>query len=139
MCPVGDLGLAPCERDRVVERWPFRTRSKFLSTLIRQRLNFCALPSGRVPLVLNVILSSLVAPLVLGIDQPAERGLLELATIVAAVSLSSIVAAADEERPGATAAAQLEQEYFVHPSRKDENWTAASGSTMVATYRLSIR
>jgi len=41
--------------------------------------------------VLGVVWPALVAPLVLGIGQPAERRLLELTTVVAAVLLASVV------------------------------------------------
>lgn len=86
-----------------------------------------------------VILSTRVAPLVSGSRPPMKRGLLDRTTVIAAVPLSSVVSAAEEERLPAAAAAQLEQEYVVHPSRKDENWTTASGACTVAPYRLSIR
>jgi hypothetical protein len=75
--------------------------------------------------VLGVILPTLVAALMLGIGESPERSLLDGTTSVAAVSLSPVVATADVERPPAAAAAQLEQEYVVHPARKDENWTTA--------------
>lgn len=93
----------------------------------------------RFALVLDVVLPALVAALVLGIGEPAQRGLLELATVVAAVPLSPIVVTADVERPSTAAAAQLEQRDLVHPARTDKNWTTASGTCTVPTYRLSIR
>jgi len=99
----------------------------------------CALPRRRFALVPGVVLPALVAALVLGIGEASKRSLLDGTTVVAAISLSSVVATADVEQPPATAAAQLEQEYVVHPKRKDENWTTASGSGTVAPYRLSIR
>jgi hypothetical protein len=99
----------------------------------------CTLARRRFALVLGVVLPALVAALVLGIGEPSERGLLDGTAVVAAVSLSPIVATADVERSSAAAAAQLEQEYVVHPARKDENWTTASGSGTVIPYRLSIR
>jgi hypothetical protein len=89
--------------------------------------------------MLGVILPALVTALVLGICEPAERRLLDGTTLVVAVSLAPVVATADVERPSATAAAQLEQQYVVHPARKDENWTTTSGPDTVARYRLSIR
>jgi hypothetical protein len=70
----------------------------------------CTLARRRFPLVLGMILSALVAALVLGIGEPSERGLLDGTAVVAAVSLSPIVATADVERSSAAAAAQLEQE-----------------------------
>jgi hypothetical protein len=87
----------------------------------------------------GVILPALVAPLVSGIRGPMERGLLELVAIRAAVALPSVIRPADEEPPQASPAAQLEDHEFVHPWRKDENWTTASGSGIVVSYRLSIR
>ena len=87
----------------------------------------------------GVILPALVAPLMPGIRGPMERSLLELAAILAAVTLPSVIRPADEEPPQASPAAQLEDHELVHPRRKDENWTAASGSSIVASYRLSIR
>lgn len=89
--------------------------------------------------MLGVVLPALVAALVPGIGEPPKRRLLDGTAAVAAVPLSPVVAAADEERPLAAAATQLEQEYVVHPARKGENWTTASGSGTVGPYRLSIR
>jgi hypothetical protein len=93
----------------------------------------------RFALVLGMVLPALVAALVLGIGESSKRGLLDGTAVVAAVSLSPVVATADVERSSAAAAAQLEQQYVVHPARKDENWTTASGSGTVTPYRLSIR
>jgi hypothetical protein len=119
-------GIARHERDRVFRRRAFSTWRNFLATHIRQRLVFRTLPLHRRALVLGVILSALIAPPMLGVGEPMEAGLLELATTLAAVALSPVVAPTDEERPRAPAAAQLEE--VVHPSRKDENWTAPSRS-----------
>jgi len=68
-----------------------------------------------------------------------ERCLLEPAATRAAVTLPSVIRPADEEPPQASPAAQLEDNELVHPSRRDENWTAISGASTVREYWLSIR
>jgi hypothetical protein len=86
-----------------------------------------------------MVLPPLVAPLMPGIRHPPKRGLLEPAAALAAVALAPIVRPADVKAPATSAAIQLEDQELVHPARKDENWTTASGSGTVAPYRLSIR
>lgn len=89
--------------------------------------------------MLGMVLPAFIAALVLGIGESPERRLLDGAAEVVAVPLTAVIAATDVERPSATATAQREQKYLVHPSRKDENWTTASGPSTVVPYRLSIR
>jgi hypothetical protein len=137
--PAVGLGTARRERDRVVRQEAFSTRRNFLATHIRQRLAFRALPRRRRPLAIGVISSALVASLVLGIGEPPLARLLELAAGLAAVTLSPVVMLADMELHRASTAAQLEDNKPVHPSQRDENWTAASGATTVPAYWLSIR
>jgi hypothetical protein len=62
----------------------------------------------------SVILPALVAPLVSGIREPMERGLLERAATHAAVALPSVIRPADEEPLQASPAAQLEDHELVH-------------------------
>lgn len=64
----------------------------------------------------------------------ATLPLRELTTRIAAVPLSSVVAATDVERPTAVAAAQLEEIQLVHPSRMAKNWTSTSETTTVRAY-----
>lgn len=89
--------------------------------------------------MLDMISTAFVAPLMPSIRESMSGSLFALAAGIAAVDLSSIVGAADEERPRTVAAAQLEDIEVVHPSRRDENLTTASGPTTVRTYWLSIR
>ena len=114
-------------------------RSNFLATHIRHCLDFRVLPCLRRPLMCCVVLASLVAPLMSGIRHPPNGGLLELAAALPAVALAPVVRPADVEPPATAATIQLEDQQLVHPARKDENWTTASGPGTVAPYRLSIR
>ena len=106
-----------------------------MATHIRHRLNFCLLPRHQRPLMIDMVLSALFAPLMLGIRKPVLGGLLEIATGDVAVALSSVVGATDDEPPTAVAAAQSEHNELVHPSRMVENWTTTSGTATVRTYR----
>ena len=85
--------------------------------------------------MIDMVLSALFAPLMLGIRKPVLGGLLEIATGDVAVALSSVVGATDDEPPTAVAAAQSEHNELVHPSRMVENWTTTSGTATVRTYR----
>jgi hypothetical protein len=85
--------------------------------------------------MLGMISSTLIAPLMLGIREPAHGGLRELATGVFAVALSSVVRTTDDELLRAVAAAQLEDNELVHPSRTVENWTTTSRTATVRAYR----
>ena len=87
----------------------------------------------------RVILPTLIASLVPRIPQPAQRGLLELAADLGAISLAPVVRPTDDESLAAPGATQLEDNELVHPARKDENWTATSATITVPTYWLSIR
>jgi hypothetical protein len=132
---AADLGIARRERTRIDRRAPFRTKRDRLGTLLSQRLTFRTLPRRRrCPLPVGVILFAEVTPLVAGGIEPMLRGLLELAAPLAAVALPSIIRRADVEPRQASPAPQLEDHQLAHPSRKDENWTATSGSTTVRTY-----
>jgi hypothetical protein len=129
-----DLGIARRERTRI-DRWvPFRTKRDWLGTLLSQRLTFRTLLRRRCPLPVGVILFAEVTPLVAGGIEPMLRRLLELPARLAAVALPSIIRRADVELRQASPAPQLEDHQLAHPSRSDENWTAASGSTTVRTY-----
>lgn len=75
-----------------------------------------------------MVLAPLVASLVPGICPSPNRGLLELAAVLAAVALAPVVRPADVEPPAASAAIQLEDQELVHPARKDENWTTTSAT-----------
>jgi hypothetical protein len=86
-----------------------------------------------------VILSTLVAPLVSRIRQPAKRSLLELTAGLVAIALAPVIRPTDVEPDATSAAVQGEDNELVHPSRKDENWTAASATITVPMYWLSIR
>ena len=87
-----------------------------------------------------MIVASLLGPLVPSVREPTKAGLLERAALVAAVALPAVVGPADDERPRAAAADQLEAGYVVdHPARMARNWTGASGSGTVRTYWLPIR
>ena len=136
--PTVDHGAARRERDRVFRRRPFSTRGDFLATFTSQRLAFRALTLRQRLLMHSVVLPALVAPLVSGIRGPMKRGLLELAAIRGAIALPSVIRPADEEPLQASSTVQREDHELVHPSRRDENWTAISGSTTVRAYRLSI-
>src|SRR6185436_3768404 len=129
-----DLERARREHRRVVGRGPSGTWRNFLASHIRHRLCFHLLPRHRGPLMLGMIAAALVAPLMPGIRQAPDRTLRELATLVAAVLLSTVVATTDVERPGAVAAAQLEDVQRVHPSRMAKNWTSTSETTTVPAY-----
>jgi hypothetical protein len=87
----------------------------------------------------DVILPTLAASLVSRICPPPKRGLLELAAPVVAVALASVVGPTDDKSSAAPAAAQPEDNQLVHPTRKDENWTATSATITVPRYWLSIR
>jgi len=102
-----------------------------LATYIRHRPCFRALPRGQRALMLDVIVAALVAPLMLGIGEPPDRGLLALAALVPAIPLSSVVRPAHHERLHAVAARQREDIELVHPARMVENWTARSWTTTV--------
>jgi hypothetical protein len=84
--------------------------------------------------MLGVVSSAFFAPLMLGIGEAAQGGLLELATDVLAVALASVVRATDDELLRAVAAGQLEDNELVHPSRTGENWTTASWTATVEEY-----
>jgi hypothetical protein len=131
---AGDLGRARREQWRVVWQAAFSTGGNFLASHIRQRLDFRPLPRLQGSLVLGVVAAALVAPLVLRVRPSTDGGLLELATDVLAVAVSSIVRAADEERPPAVAAAQLEDDELDHPPRMAENWTSTSRTATVRGY-----
>jgi hypothetical protein len=94
-----------------------------LATHIRHRLDFCLLPRHQRALMIDMVLSSLLAPLMLGIREPVLGGLLELTTAVFAVALPSVVRTANDKPLPAVAAAQFEDNELVHPSRMVENWT----------------
>jgi hypothetical protein len=89
--------------------------------------------------MLDVIFPAQVAPLVPRICEPVDRPSSCLAATPVAVDLSSVITLADEELFRAQPAVPLEEHELVHPSRRDENWTAASGPITVRTYWLSIR
>jgi hypothetical protein len=138
--PAVDPEMARRERSGASRQDAFSRKGNFLHTHISQRLAFRALPLCRRALMRGVILPAQVAPLVSGTREPMLRGLFERAAMrVIAVALPSVVRSTDEEPRQASPAAQLEHHELVHPSRMDENWTAASGSTTVRTYWLSIR
>lgn len=63
--------------------------------------------------------SAFVAPLVSGIGEPMARGLLELATILAAVALSSVMRSTDAEPRETSPATEDEDLGLAHPSRRD--------------------
>lgn len=126
--------LARREHRRAFGRGPFSTRRNFLATHIRHRLSFRSLPRHQRPLMLDVVLSALLAPLMPGIREAAQSGLPELATDVRAVALAAIVRTTDDERLPAVAAGQREDNELVHPSRTGENWTTASGTATVEGY-----
>ena len=109
-------------------------RGNVLATFTSQRLTFRALALRQRPLMRSVVLPTLVAPLVSGIRGPMKRGLLEFAAVRAAVALPSVIRSTNEEPLQASPTAQLENHELVHPSRRDENWTATSGSTTVRAY-----
>jgi hypothetical protein len=109
-----------------------------VATFTSQRLAFRALTLHQRPLMCGVVLPALLAPLVAGIRGAMECSLLALAAFRAAVALPSIIRPTDEEPLQASPAAQREDHKLVHPSRRDENWTATSGSTTVRAYWLSI-
>jgi hypothetical protein len=127
-------GLARREHRRAFGRGPFSTRRNFLATHIRHRLSFRSLPRHQRPLMLDVVLSALLAPLMPGIREASSRGLLELATDVLAVALASVVRTTDDKLLPAVAAGQREDNELVHPSRMGENWTATSETTTVSAY-----
>src|ERR1051325_6170686 len=81
-----------------------------------------------------MILSAFLAPLMPGIREAAQSGLLELATDVRAVALAAVVRATDDKGLPAVAAGQREDNELVHPSRTGENWTATSETTTVPAY-----
>jgi hypothetical protein len=124
------------ERRRGVRRRAFSTRGNFLATYIRHRPWLRVLARDQRTLVRGVVAAAFVAPLVLGIGAPPDRGLRALATLVAAVALPPIVRPADDEQLGAVAAGQREDIELVHPARMVENWTATSETTTVRTYWL---
>jgi hypothetical protein len=84
--------------------------------------------------MLGVVSSAFLAPLMLGIREPAQGGLLALAADARAVALASVVGTTDDERLPAVAAAQRKDNELVHPSRTNENWTATSETTTVSAY-----
>lgn len=61
-----------------------------------------------------------VAPLVPCTGEPMARRLLELATLLAAVALSSVVRSTDTEPREASPATEDEDLELAHPSRRDE-------------------
>jgi hypothetical protein len=139
ICPAGDLWATRYEWARIIRRERFRTRCLFFATVISHRLNFRALTGDQLSLMRGVVLATLLAALVFRTRQPMARGLRGLSAVIAAVGLPPVVSLADVEPRHALAAAHLEENEFVHPSRKDENWTATSGASTVRTYWLSIR
>jgi len=84
--------------------------------------------------MLGVVTPAFFAPLMLGIGEAAQSGLLELATDILAVALASVVWTTDDEPLPAVAAAQREDNELVHPSRTGENWTTASWTATVRAY-----
>jgi hypothetical protein len=113
--PVVDRGAARRERDRAFRRRPFSTRRNVLAILISQRLTFRALPLHRLGLVGGVILPAQVAPLVSSTRQPMTRSLLELAAILVAIVLPSVMMPAEVEARQASPATQLEDDEIAHP------------------------
>ena len=109
------------------------------ATVISHRLDFRTLPGHQLALMRSVILAPLLAALVFRARKPMARGLRKVSTALAAVDLAPVVRSTDMEPRRALAAAQLEENELVHPSRTDENWTAASGASTVRAYWLSIR
>src|SRR5262245_2727389 len=131
VCFAVGRDLARRERRRVIRRGPFSTKRNFLATRIRHCLCSRLLPRHQRPLMLGMVSSAFFAPLMLGIREPAQGGLLELATDVLAVALASVVRTTDDERLPAVAAGQLEGNELVHPSRQGENWATASWTATV--------
>lgn len=84
--------------------------------------------------MLGVIATAFVAPLVLGVGEPPDRALRELATCLAAVRMTSVVRTTDDELLRALAARQREDHELVHPVWMGENWTATLDTTTVTTY-----
>jgi hypothetical protein len=119
---------------RVVHLRPFRRRSRvrwsraltsrlsssiqheaqLLATHIRQRMSFRELTRRQRPLMPSMVVPTLVAPLVLGIGPPSDRGLSTTAAGVAAVRLATVVAATDAEPCRAVPTGQLEDNQLVH-------------------------
>jgi hypothetical protein len=114
--PAVDLGIARRERNRICRRTPFRTNRRGLGTIISQRLTFRALARRRRLLAGGVIQPTEVTSLVAGRCEPMTCGLLELATLLAAVALPSVVGSADAKCPQASPATQLKDHQLAHPS-----------------------
>lgn len=89
--------------------------------------------------MLGVIFATFAASLMLGTGAAPHRRLLAPAAILTAVALPSVVGSTDVKLARASSAPKLEHQQLVHPSRKDENWTVASGPYKVRLYQLSIR
>jgi hypothetical protein len=109
-------------------------RGKFLATLTSQRQRFRALAVHQLSLMRRVIVPALGASLVSCIPAATKRRLFQDTAYVTAVGLSVVVGLTHVERPRASTAAQLEDHELVHPLRRDENWTTASGSLTVRVY-----
>lgn len=134
-------GVRPAHRERISKsgREPFSTRRKFLATLISQHRRFRQLPRHSCSLMSNMVGAAFAASLMLGTGATPQRRLLEPAAVVTAIPLPSVVGSAYAEPQRTSTAPQLEHQQLVHPTRKDENWTATSGPCMVRMYQLSIR
>jgi hypothetical protein len=137
--PAVNLRATRHEQARVFRRDGFRTRCLFCATVISHRLDFRTLARCQISLMCGVILPPLLAALVFRARKPMVRGLGEGSAVLAAVGLPPVIRTTDVELRRASAAAQLEEDELVHPSRRDENWTAPSGASTVRMYRLSIR
>jgi len=113
--PAVDRGTARRERVRAFRRRPFSTRRSVLAILISQRPLFRALPLHRLGLVGGMILPAQVAPLVSSACQPMTRSLLELAAVLVAILLPSVVIPTEVEARQASLATQLEDNEIAHP------------------------
>jgi hypothetical protein len=93
-----------------------------LDTLTSQRLSFRALPCGRCLLRRRVPLPPLGAALVSRIAAPMDGGLLERATRLTAIALSSVVSTTHPEPRETAPTSEFEDRELAHPVRRaDEN------------------